>query len=172
MPPSVRAYLATQPDSASLESLAMLADRAVAAEKYVDEAKPAVAEIHVSESEKLVGLLEVLSRMLEKLEIATAKATQKKTYGRSQATENRATKPQFVLNVQAKPFVHNNQNVTRQDVPTNNKKNSRPNTPPPQIQQNNAVQLIDTADAPVCFYHQTFGDRVRTCREPCACFLN
>ena len=38
MPTSVRAHLATQPDSVSLESLAMLADRAVAAQKDVDEA--------------------------------------------------------------------------------------------------------------------------------------
>ena len=75
MPPSVRAHLATQ-------RLAMLADRAVAAEKDVDEAKLGVAEIHVSESGKLVGLLEDLSRRLKKLETATAKATQKKTYGR------------------------------------------------------------------------------------------
>ena len=52
MPPSVRAHLATQPDSAPLENLAMLADRAVAAEKDVDEAKPGVAEINVSESGK------------------------------------------------------------------------------------------------------------------------
>ena len=50
MPTSIRAHLATQPDSASLESLAMLADRAVAAENDVDEAKPGVAEIQVSES--------------------------------------------------------------------------------------------------------------------------
>ena len=168
MPTSVRAHLATQPDSASLESLAMLADRAVAAEKDVDEAKPGAAEIQVSESGKLVGLLEDLSRRLKKLETATATAAKKKTYGRSQVTENRATKTQFVPNVQTKPFVSNNQNVTRQDVSTNNKKDSRPNAPPPHIQQNNAVQPIDTADAPVCFYHQTFGDRARTCREPCA----
>ena len=76
MPPSVRAHLATQPDSASLENLAMLADRA---EKDVDEAKPGVAEINVSESGKLVGLLEDLSRRHKKLETATAKATKKKT---------------------------------------------------------------------------------------------
>ena len=62
MPPSVRTHLATQPDSASLENLAMLADRAVAAEKNVNEAKPGVAEINVSESGKLVGLLKDLSR--------------------------------------------------------------------------------------------------------------
>ena len=113
MPLSVRAHLATQPDSASLERLAMLADRAVAAEKDVDEAKPGVAEIQVSESGKLVGLLEDLAHRLKKLETATTKATQKKIYGRSQATENRATKTQFVPNVQAKPFVPNNKNVTR-----------------------------------------------------------
>ena len=104
MPPSVRTHLATQP---SLENLAMLADRAAAAEKDVDEAKPGVAEINVSESRKLVGLLEDLSRRLKKLETETAKATQKKTYGRSQANENRAVKTQFVPNVQAKPFIPN-----------------------------------------------------------------
>ena len=122
MPPSVRAHLATQPDSASLENLAMLADRAVAADKDVDKAKPGVAEINGSENGKLVGLLEDLSRRLKKLETATAKTTQKKTYGRSQANENRTAKTQFVPNVQAKPFVPNNQAVTRQDVSNNNKK--------------------------------------------------
>ena len=39
MPPSVRAHLATQPDSASLENLAILADRAVAAEKDVKDSQ-------------------------------------------------------------------------------------------------------------------------------------
>ena len=147
MPLSVRAHLVTQPDSASLENLVMLADRAVAAEKDVDEAKPGVAEINVSESGKLVGLLEDLSRRLKKLETATAKATKKKTYGHSQPTENRAATTQFVPNVQAKPFM-------------------------PQTSQSNVAQPIDTVDAPVCFYHQTFGDRARTCREPCAFSLN
>ena len=116
MPPSVRAHLATQPDSASLENLAMLADRAVAAEKDVDE-----AEINVSESGKLVGLLEDLFRRLKKLETATPKATKKKTYGHSQPNKNRAAKTQFVPNVQAKPFIPNNQAVTWQDVSNNNK---------------------------------------------------
>ena len=84
MPTSIRAHLATQPDSASLESLAMLAVRAVAAENDLDEAKPGVAEIQVSKSVKLVGLLEALSRRLKKLETATATAAKKKTYVRSQ----------------------------------------------------------------------------------------
>ena len=169
MPSSVRTHLATKPYSASLENLAMLADRAVAAKKDVDEAKPGVAEINVSESGKLVGLLEDLSPRLKRLETATAKATQKKTYGLSQANENRATKTQFVPNVQAKPFIPNNEAVTRQDVSNNNKKDSRSNAPPLQI---NVAQPIDTVDAPVCFYHQTFSDRARTCREPCAFSLN
>ena len=114
--------------------------KCVAGEKDVDKAKPGVAEINVSESGKLVGLLEDLSRRLNKLETATAKATQKKTYGRSQANENRAAKTQFVPNVQAKTFVPNNQAVTRQDVSNNNKKDSRLNAPPPQTQQNNVGQ--------------------------------
>ena len=40
----------------------MLADRALASENDVDESKPGVAEIKVSETGKLVGLLEDLSR--------------------------------------------------------------------------------------------------------------
>ena len=66
MPASIRAHLATQPDSATLESLAVLADRALAAEKDVEESKPGVAEIKVEETTKLVGLLEDLSRRIKK----------------------------------------------------------------------------------------------------------
>ena len=65
MPTSIRAYLATQPDSASLESLAVLADRAVASENDVEEEKQGVAEIQVSESVKPFGILENLSRRLK-----------------------------------------------------------------------------------------------------------
>ena len=60
MPASIRAHLATQPDSALFESLVMLADRALASENDVDESKPGVAEIKVSETGKLVELLEDL----------------------------------------------------------------------------------------------------------------
>ena len=60
MPPSVRVHLATQPDSVSLENLAMLANRAVAAEKDVDEAKP--GGCWDKRQWELVGLLEDLSR--------------------------------------------------------------------------------------------------------------
>ena len=42
MPASIRAHLATQPDSATLESLAVLADRALASEADVEESKPGV----------------------------------------------------------------------------------------------------------------------------------
>ena len=55
-------HLATQPDNASLESLAMLADSALASENDVIEHKHRVAEIQVSKSAKLVGLLEELFR--------------------------------------------------------------------------------------------------------------
>ena len=58
MPASILAHLATQPDSATLESLAMLADRALASEADVEESKLGVAEIKVDEITKLVGLLE------------------------------------------------------------------------------------------------------------------
>ena len=54
MPVSIRAHLAIQPDSASLEDLAILADRALASENDAEESQPGVAEIQVSESAKLL----------------------------------------------------------------------------------------------------------------------
>ena len=107
--------------------------------------------------------MEDLFRRLKKLETATAKATQKKTYERSQANENCAAKTQFASNVQAKPFVPDNQAVTKQDVSNNNKKDSRPNAPPPQTLQYNVAQPTDTVTAQVCYCHQTFGDKRRVC---------
>ena len=47
----------------------------------------------------------------------------------------------------------------------NTKQDSRPNAQLPHAQQNNAVQPIDTADAPAWYYHQIFGDKARTCRS-------
>ena len=105
MPVSIRAHLATQPDSASFESLAVLADRAVASENDVEEVRHGVAEIKVSESSKLVGLLEDLSRRLKKLETATAK---KKNYGHRQNNENSNSRKLILPNAQDKPFVPSN----------------------------------------------------------------
>ena len=84
MPASIRAHLATQPDSATLESLAVLADRALAAEEDVEESKPGVAEIKVEETTKLVGLLEDLSRRIKKLETVTT-SERKRNKGRGRA---------------------------------------------------------------------------------------
>ena len=100
MPTSIRAHLATQPDSASLEDF--------------EEAKQGNAEIQVSESGKLVGLLEDLSRRLKKLETATATAAKKKNYRHPHTAENRAPKTPFMPNVQAQPFVPRNPNNNRQ----------------------------------------------------------
>ena len=75
---SIRDHLATRPDSASLECLAVLVDCALASENNVEESKHGIAEIQVSKSAKLVGLLEDLSRRLKKLETSAVK---KKHYG-------------------------------------------------------------------------------------------
>ena len=99
MPASIRAHLATQPDSASLVSLAILADRALAAEQDVEESKPGVAEIKVDETSKLVGLLEDLSKRIKKLETVTTSEI-KRNKGRGRAN-NYAHAPAFVPNVQA-----------------------------------------------------------------------
>ena len=140
----------------------MLADRALSSENDVEEVKQRFAGIQVSESGKLVGLLEDLSHRLKKLGTATTTAAKKKNYGRSDTAENRAPTTPFVPNVQAKPFAPSNQNVNRQGFFTNNQ---QVNVPPPNTQQNGAVQLIDTANAPVCHCHQAFGDKARTCRD-------
>ena len=108
MPTSIRAHLATQPDSATLESLAMLFDRALASETDVEESKPGVAEIKVDETTKLVGLLEDLLKSLKKLETATA-VEKKRNSGRGRANNNYAPRPPFIPNAQAKEFVPNKQ---------------------------------------------------------------
>ena len=179
MPASIRAHLAIQPDSATLESLAVLADRALAAEEDVEESKPGVAEIKVEETTKLVGLLEDLSRRIKKLETVTT-SERKRNKGRGRVNNNYAPAPTFAPNVQASGFVNNQpshyrneQNNARPFVPpTNVQQNAQPFVPPPNPQRNDAAKTLDTANAPVCYFHQTFGHKARTCRSPCAFSLN
>ena len=165
MPASIRAHLATQPDSASLESLAVLADRALAAEQDVEESKPGVAEIKVDETSKLVGLLEDLSKRIKKLETVTT-AERKRNKGRGRAN-NYAHAPAFAPNVQASGFI-SNQHSQYRDV----KYNVRPFAPPPQAPQNNVAQPTDTATAQVCYYHHTYGEKARLCSEPCSYYVS
>ena len=101
MPALIRANLATQPDSATLESLAMLAARALASEADIEESKPGV-----DETTKLVGLLEDLSKRLKKLETATA-AKKKRNQGRGRVNNQYTPRPTFIPNVQATEFVPN-----------------------------------------------------------------
>ena len=162
MPASIRAHLATQPDSATLESLAALADRALASEADVEESKPGVAEIKVEETTKLVGLLEDLSRRIKKLENATT-SERKRNKGRGRVNNNYTPTPTFAPNVQASGFVHNQPNNC-----TNAQQNIRPHAPPPQTPQNNVAQSPDIATAQVCYYHQIFGEKARLCSEPCS----
>ena len=100
MPTSIRAHLATQPDSATLESLAMSADRALVSEADFEESRPGVAEIKVDETTKLVGLLEDLSKRLKKLETATA-AEKKRNQGRGRVNNHYAPRPTFIPNAQS-----------------------------------------------------------------------
>ena len=68
--------------------------------------------------------------------------------------------------VNAKPFILNTSNnqANRQGVFPVNQKVARPIAPPLDRQQNNASQLVHTDNAQICYYHQTFGDKVRMCR--------
>ena len=132
MPVSIRAHSATQPDSVSLEDMAILADHALASENEVKESQPGVAEMQVSESAKLVGLLEDLSRQLKKLETSAAK---KKHYGHKQPAENRENKQSVLpyVGLQAKPFIPNVSQDNRQGVFSATQQVRRPNAPPPNI---------------------------------------
>ena len=178
MPASIRAHLATQPDSATLESLAVLAYRALAAEEDVEESKPGVAEINVEETTKLVGLLEDLSKRIKRLETVTT-SERKRNKGRGRAN-NYPHAPAFAPNVQASGFVSNQPSHYRNAKdnarpfapPTNLQPLARPFVPPPNPQRNDAAKTVASADAPVCYFHQTFGDKARTCRSPCAFSLN
>ena len=175
MPASIRAHLATQPDSATLESLAVLADRALASKADVEESKPGVAEIKVEETTKLVGLLEDLSRRLKKLETATT-SERKRNKGRERVNNNYTPTPTFAPNVQASGFVHNQpgnysnvqQNAHPPFPPPNIQQNIRPHAPPPQTPLNNVALSPDIATAQVCYYHQNFGEKARLCSEPCS----
>ena len=185
MPASIRAHLATQPDNATLESLAVLADRALAAGKDVEKSKPWVAEIKVEETTKLVGLLEDLSRRIKKLETVT---TSERKRNKGCVNNNYTPAPTFAPNVKASGFVHNqpgNYNnytptptfthnvqatefVNKPNICTNAQQNNRPHAPPPQ---NNVAQPTDTATAQVCYYHHTYGEKARLCSEPCSYYV-
>ena len=176
MPALIRAHLATQPDSATLESLAVLADRALASEADVEESKPGVAEIKVDETTKLVGLLEDLSKRLKKLETATT-SEKKRNKGRGRVNNNYTPTPTFAPNVQASGFVHNQPGnfnneqatefVNKPNNCTNAQQNIRPHALPPQTPQTNVAQSPDIATAQVCYYHQNFGEKARLCSESC-----
>ena len=163
MPASIRAHLVIQPDSATLESLAVLADRALAAEEDVEKSKPGVAEIKVEETTKLVGLLEDLSKRIKRLETVTT-SEMKRNKGRGRAN-NYAPAPAFAPNAQATEFVYESNNCT------NAQPNVRPFAPPPQTPQNNVAQPTDTATAQVCYYHHTYGEKARLCSESCSYYV-
>ena len=53
MPVSIRAHLATTPDSTSLESLAILSDRALASETDVKDSSVGVAKVRVNDNDNV-----------------------------------------------------------------------------------------------------------------------
>ena len=160
MPASIRAHLATTPDSTSLESLAVLADRAIASVNDAKDNSVGVAEVRVNDSEKLIGIMEDISRRLKKLETS---GHQKKHYNNKQQTTRRRDNTTENNNSNE----NNDQNVVTTKVP-----NPRSTAPPPNSPQTGTTQPTATDDALICYYHQRFGDKARLCRDPCAFALN
>ena len=142
MPASIRAHLATAPDSTSLESSAVLADRAIASENDAKDNSVGVAEVRVNDSEKLIGIMEDISRRLKKLETL---GHQKKHYNHKQQTtrrrDNTTENRHFFPNVNARPFAprmasNNNSNENNdQNVGTTKVPNPRSPAPPPNSPQ-------------------------------------
>ena len=141
MPASIRAHLATTPDSTSLESLAVLADRAIASENDAKDNSVGVAEVRVNDSEKLFGIMEDISRRLKKLETL---GHQKKHYNNKQQTTRRRDNTTenifFFPNANARPFAprmaannnsneNNDQNVVTTKVPNPCSPAPPPNSP-------------------------------------------
>ena len=122
MPASIRAHLVIQPDSA------VLADRALAAEEDVE------ASIKVDETNKLVGLLEDLSKRIKRLETVIT-SERKRNKGRGRAN-NYPHAPAFAPNVQASGFI-SIQHSQYRDV----KDNARPFVPPPNAQATEFVKI-------------------------------
>ena len=156
MPASIRAHLATQPDSASLESLAILADRALAAEQDVEESKPGVAEIKVDAH---------APAFVPNVQASGCIGNQPGQYSNENNNAPSLVPPP---NVQANEFV----NRPNSNNCTNAPQNVRPFVPPPQTSKNNVAQPTDTATAQVCYYHHKYGEKARLCSEPCSYYVS
>ena len=127
MPASIQSHLAPTPDSTSLESLAILADRVLASENDAKDSSVGVADIRLNDSERLIEIMEDISRHLKQLETVGAKKKQFNSKQQTNHRANRTTSKQTVLpNANVKPFIsriaknnNNGQNVlpASQSVP-------------------------------------------------------
>ena len=162
-----------------MESSAVLADSAIASENDAKDNSVGVAEVRINDSEKLIGIMEDLSRRLKKLETL---GHQKKHYNHKQQTtrrrDNTTENRHFFSNANARPFAprmaaNNNSNENNdQNVVTTKVPNPRSPAPPPNSPQTGTAQPTATDDALICYYHQRFGDKARLCRYLCAFALN
>jgi len=181
MPAAVRVHLATTPECTTLEDLAKLADRAVAAGG--DETFAPVAAVKIqseSADSNLLELLEKIANRVELLESATNHSPTKLIQ-----SDKSFKRKQFPQNVHVKPF-HPTQKVDNQGGysgtgsrhqtfanQSNRAGYNNVNTfTAPHNQshrQNNSAagsrQL--NKETQVCYYHQTYGDKARRCRDPC-----
>ena len=179
MPASIRTHLATTPNSTSLESLAVLADRAIASENDVKDNSVGVAEVRVNDREKLMGIMEDIYKRLKKLETS---GHQKKQFNNKQQRDRRRNgttdKQTCFPYANARPLTprmatnHNSNGNNGQNVVTTKLPNPRSPAPPPNSSQTGTAQPTATDDVLICYYHQRFGDKARLCRDPCAFALN
>ena len=156
-----------------------MADRAIASENDAKDNSVGVPEVRVNDSEKLIGIMEDISRRLKKLD---SSGHQKKHYNNKQQTTRRRDNTTenifFSPNANVRPFAprmaanynsneNNDQNIVTTKVP-----NPRSPAPPPNSPQTGTAQPTATDDALICYYHQKFGDKARLCRDPYAFALN
>ena len=157
----------------------MIADRAIASENDIKDNSVGVAEVRVNDSERLIGIMEDISRCLKKLETS---GNQKEQFNHKQLTDqrrNRTTDKQtFFPNANARPFTpriaknHNSNEINGQNVVPTNLPTPCSTAPPPNLPQTGTAQPTATDDALICYYHQRFGDKARLFRDTCAFALN
>ena len=118
-------------------------------------------------AQKLIGVIEDILSCLQRLETSGAEKKHFNHKPFAYSREQTFVKPPALPDVSAKPFVPSvsQKQDNRQGVFPVNQKLPLPTAPPLDRKQNNASQSIRTDNAQVCFYHQTFGDKVCMCNE-------
>ena len=146
-----------------------MADRAIASENDAKINSVGVAEVRVNDSEKLIGIMEDISRRLKKLETS---GHQKKQYNNKQqttrrkyrTTDNRIFFPNARLFTPRMAANNNSNENNEQNVVTTKVPKLCSPAPPPNSPQTGTAQPTATDYALICYHIRDLVIR-RVCAE-------